>query len=858
MSPWSASDPGEPESPPATTSPGARSEVATATVLDPPAPSGLHRARPSRPRPVRTSPIRFRVRPRGTAEPRDPEEVGPPASDLAEVATEGVRYLTYWLVILILTGQAVVSFLRPPAGNALAGLAAGAVCILWALFCLGMGILRNRGPDGRDVPPPGWLPVVSSAGAVVSLGLLSRTFPGTELWPSQFIASALLVGSSTTWLGAFVGGVIGASLVTLSIVRALGMPPNPANIDPSLLPGITTIAFAFAAAAAVRGLARSALELQRVLDDRDELLVREGAIASASALAAELERSLHDTALNTLETISAHGDHLDPEAVASRCRADYVQLALWRSEQLTNLGQVVSRLTEHAERLGLELNVEALGELPQWIFPGSPRDRPPRAPLALSPAVLRALCGSATEALTNVRKHAQVEGATLLVHHDSLGVHLVVVDGGVGVPEDEAGGFGLVNSVKGRIESAGGTADVRPNPAGAGTVVVLGWEPVVAESAHASNVSDQVPLLERAALIATGIGGVLALIEIVLLALIGRPPGQFVLLSVSAVLPTFTGAWAIARVRDGHRVGWVVIAVGCSAYAAAVLLAPLANPDCNPLLGEAVLLAARAPMMATLLLLAPRLSVLMVLMTCVVVSHTVVGVMWSRSGAPCGPELGSAWVYVVAVLAATWLFVLRIGDQSNALIRAREEAVAAQLRIGTNLALRSEEEGWVADTLASAQAVLRDIGSGMLPPGDPATRGLCRAEASHLRALLIVGQASDTFRRPARIWLQLLRAHGFSVQVRGAFAGLEPPTRIIGEAGATINLICARFSGGSLTMGAWPADDGADLMLTVSGRRWLATRDRLTIRLIGLAPSALFDRSDEDLTASWHWRSTLS
>lgn len=76
--------------------------------------------------------------------------------------------------------------------------------------------------------------------------------------------------------------------------------------------------------------------------------------------------------------------------------------------------------------------------------------------------------------------------------------------------------------------------------------------------------------------------------------------------------------------------------------------------------------------------------------------------------------------------------------------------------------------------------------------------------------------------------------------------------------GAAINLICARLSGGTLTMGAWPADDGADLMLTVSGQRWLATRARLTIRLIGLAPSALFDRSEEDLTASWHWRSAAT
>ena len=182
-------------------------------------------------------------------------------------------------------------------------------------------------------------------------------------------------------------------------------------------------------------------------------------------------------------------------------------------------------------------------------------------------------------------------------------------------------------------------------------------------------------------------------------------------------------------------------------------------------------------MMAVILLLAPRPGVLAAIVATVGAAHLGAALAWSDRWVLCGPDTAEAGVYVVAVLGASWLFVERIDRLTKELAQAREEARAAQVRIGAQLSLRAEEEAWVADTLASAQGLLDDIAQGRRDPREPRTRAACAAEAEFLRALLAVGQAPMTLRRPARIWLRLLHAHSCRIQLRGSFAEVEvPPT----------------------------------------------------------------------------------
>ena len=178
-----------------------------------------------------------------------------------------------------------------------------------------MGVLRGKGPDGADVPPPGWLVVVTSAGCLISLVILRTAAGLSGPWPAEIVAAGLLVASITVWRGPRVGRRLRGRPGRGAVHRSRSVAPAD---DPLLrtslagaVPAIAILAAGFSVALALWALGRTAQALQRSLDQRDEALVREQAVRASAQVAAEVERSLHDTALNTLETIAAHGDHLD-------------------------------------------------------------------------------------------------------------------------------------------------------------------------------------------------------------------------------------------------------------------------------------------------------------------------------------------------------------------------------------------------------------------------------------------------------------------------------------------------------------------------------------------------------------------
>ncbi len=98
--------------------------------------------------------------------------------------------------------------------------------------------------------------------------------------------------------------------------------------------------------------------------------------------------------------------------------------------------------------------------------------------LAAPATVVRAVAGSATEALENVARHSGVDGARLDVRHDVVPeiVEIAVADDGVGFDPDAVGAhrFGLALSVLDRMAAVGGCATVESAP-GRGTVVRLRW-----------------------------------------------------------------------------------------------------------------------------------------------------------------------------------------------------------------------------------------------------------------------------------------------------------------------------------------------------------------------------------------------
>jgi hypothetical protein len=781
--------------------------------------------------------------PGGTV-PDEPDPAAPPQQPdrtLALLTADGLAYLAYWMVILILLSQAITSALRPPQGAVAAGLLAGLVCLVWSSFCLGMGILRGKRPDGADLPPPTWLPVIAAAGCLASLVILRSAVGMAGPWPAELVVSGLLVAAVTVWGGGVAGALVGAVLAALLLAGPFAQAAGETLIRTPLssaVAGVVIIGLGFAVALAIRWLRRSALQLQSSLEVRDELLVRERSVLVASRVAAEVERALHDTALNTLETIAAHGGHLDPDVVRARCRADADQLARWRSESgFAGLGEVITRLEEHAQRLGVELVVDQL----HAPGPGDPVDVPP--------TVLHALAGAASEALTNVHKHSGVRRAGVLVLHDVDGVQMLVADQGVGIAPVGGTGYGVVHSVQERMAAVGGDSLVGPGPDGVGTVVALGWQPPAAEAP-----AIEVDLLARVAGVVVSVGVVMAGVACALVVLGWSAYTYPVAALVAPFLAVLVAAWILNDARDGRAIGATHVVAACATYVLVGATTPIADQYCASLVGEGLMVDARVALLAVVLLLAPRPGVLAAVIGAVVATHLAAALAWNARWAGCGPDTAGTGVYVLAGMIATWMFARRMDRVTAEFVAARREATEVEVRIRSQLTVRAEEELWVADTLSSAQAVLRAVADGDLTPGAPDTRARCAAEAGFLRALLAVGRAPDPLRRAGRIWLRLLHAAGCTVAIRGSLRDLAPPPVIIGQVGGVLDTVAAMAPGASVTLAGWDHDAVATLMVTGTGPRVAHAHDTLTSRVHRVAGEAWRDFSDGSVSVEWSWR----
>lgn len=762
---------------------------------------------------------------------------------VSSVASDGVAYFVYWLVILMLLGQAIASLVRPAGGPGPTDVATSVICLLWATFCLGLGMRRAKRPDGVDLPPPAGLGVVTTAGCLLSLEMV-RVATGTVgegPGQSELLLGGLFVGSVTVWRGALAGGVSAGVLAFLALVLPLrwgGHGPLLTSWPADVVPSISMLAAGFSLALALVALGRAARGLQRTLDARDAALVREHAVKQAATMAAEVERSLHDTALNTLETIAAHGDHLDPAVVARRCRWDHEQLSRWRQEaDVTDLGGVTQALEEHARRLGLGLDAAL-------IVDPSPSDGPAPDPPDIPVPVLSAVAGAAREALTNVAKHARVTTATLLVRRDREGVQVFVADAGAGA-ERATPGFGVTRSIRERMESVGGQAVTGPGPDGRGTVVVLQW------------LRQEPPTEEIASQLLWGTARIVLIVATFLagtasaLIILGWPAyARGWLALAGALAPVLMAASLVERARAGRGVGPDQVLAACGTYLLVGALAQLADPYCSALLGEGVLLDVRPPMMAVLLLLAPRPGVLAASLVTVLGSHLTAAAVWNSRWILCGPETAQAGVYVVAALAACWLFVVRIDRLTVELAGARQQEIQAQVRIRAELSIRAEEELWVADTLRRAQDLLHDLAVGRRRAGDPATRDTCAGEAQRLRAWLALGAASPPLRRAARDWLRGLAAHDCGITVRGSFGSVGLPEATIASIGQVIGELCRSAPGSQLTLAAWPGPDPM-VVLSAVGSGVAGAGAALAGGVDGAAPGSWVDVGPEGLTVQW-------
>ena len=175
---------------------------------------------------------------------------------------------------------------------------------------------------------------------------------------------------------------------------------------------------------------------------------------------ADVAAHLHDGVLQTLALIQRRAD--DPREVRSMARRQERELRDWLFPDPTaptpdaSVAALLKRelaAVEDDHRVRVE--VVAVGDAP------------------LDDAT-RALVAAGREAVVNAAQHAQVETIDVFLEADADAVELFVRDRGVGFDPEKVKSdrHGVTESIRGRIERAGGTAEVRSAP-GEGTEVEL-------------------------------------------------------------------------------------------------------------------------------------------------------------------------------------------------------------------------------------------------------------------------------------------------------------------------------------------------------------------------------------------------
>jgi signal transduction histidine kinase/phage shock protein PspC (stress-responsive transcriptional regulator) len=174
---------------------------------------------------------------------------------------------------------------------------------------------------------------------------------------------------------------------------------------------------------------------------------------------ADVATHLHDGVLQTLALIQRRAE--DPREVRAMARRQERELREWLFEdpskkQIDSVGTLLRReLAAVEDDHQVRIEVVSAGDAP------------------LDDAA-RALVAAGREAVVNAARHAKVDKIDVYLQASAEDVELFVRDRGVGFDTEavDADRHGVADSIRGRVERAGGTATVRSAP-GEGTEIEL-------------------------------------------------------------------------------------------------------------------------------------------------------------------------------------------------------------------------------------------------------------------------------------------------------------------------------------------------------------------------------------------------
>lgn len=340
-------------------------------------------------------------------------------------------------------------------------------------------------------PSPSWASsasrtmgvVVMMLGALLVLRAQAPGFADTLVWPVAVVGSGVMLGwrhlnpaasavpddprhlarrTTSTSLARLAGGfllVVGG----LTSLLAANLPVG------SLRDGL--VAVGVVAGGVLLILGPWALKLTHSLAEERRERIR-------AHERAEVATHLHDSVLQTLTLLQKRSD--DPELMAALARHQERELRRWLYGGGADTGGP-RRFRQAVEAMVSDVEDHHLVQVDNVTVGDGPVDTP-----------LQAVVSAAREALVNAAKFSGRRSLSLYAELRDQHVEVYVRDRGVGFSPDEVGPDrkGISESIVGRMERLGGTAQIRSAP-GAGTEVRLRLERSLAGWANATHGGDE-------------------------------------------------------------------------------------------------------------------------------------------------------------------------------------------------------------------------------------------------------------------------------------------------------------------------------------------------------------------------------
>lgn len=696
-------------------------------------------------------------------------------------ATQG-RQLTAGMVVgsarpmavsvVLVTGLASAAlwlWAAPPEGQVAVGRTAAVVCLVGAVLVGLLAWLAGRPGASRTAGGPGTPVVLGTACALaveairVSTGLLGP-------WTQQELLAVTVVAAAALWLGARATGV-----ATLFFVSLLVAPALLSSTDRSLtltavaaeVAGVRLGIVGLGVAALVAGAERLARASDAAVSARAKALIGLEAARAAAAVTGETQRSLHDTALNTLEAVARSG--AGAGAITARCRRDIDVLTAGMSRSVGR-GIEAALAAVVAESDGLGVSVVLVVD--------------PAAALPPVPAyVVEAITGAVREAITNVSKHAGVPEARITVRTLDAGVEVAVSDRGVGLAAEQheapgRPGFGVAQSVVRRMSDVGGRASVAAADSGEGTRVTLTWSPaappdVAVTAAEFRATASTLVLVAAWALTA---------VSLVTVALGAASYTRPLVAVVGVLLPALWLTVLARRVRAGHDLQPLDLVTSGLVLLAASLLPTASDPYCSSIVGELGLPDARLLLVVALLLWSPARSTWLAATAAMAVATLATAWAWNGQWPDCGQQTLAIGLAQVVLVALVWAGVSALQREARVLASLERDELAASLELERESARSAARRRWSDSVVRPAVAELsRIVAAGGV--ADQESRNRADSLAGLLRALLSVGPSPDPLHAALRGWLgELMSRPGSAVvttvSIRGALSALTPPDAV--------------------------------------------------------------------------------